>query len=29
VKLAKNRNGATGPSVALRFHGALQAFREA
>ena len=28
VKLAKNRNGATGPSVALRFHGALQAFRE-
>ena len=29
VKLAKNRNGATGPKVALRFHGALQSFREA
>jgi len=29
VKLAKNRNGATGPKVSLRFHGALQAFREA
>ena len=28
VKVAKNRNGATGPSVPLRFHGALQAFRE-
>jgi len=29
VKLAKNRNGATGPKVSLRFHGALQTFREA
>jgi len=29
VKLAKNRNGATGPKVALRFCGRLQAFREA
>jgi len=28
VNLAKNRNGATGAKVALRFHGALQAFRE-
>ena len=28
IKLAKNRNGATGPKVKLRFHGALQSFRE-
>jgi replicative DNA helicase len=28
-KLAKNRNGRTGPSVSLRFHGATQTFREA
>jgi replicative DNA helicase len=28
VKLAKNRNGRTGPTVPLRFHGAQQAFRE-
>jgi replicative DNA helicase len=28
VKLAKNRNGAAGRKVELRFHGALQRFRE-
>lgn len=28
VKVAKNRNGATGPHVSLAFHGALQSFRE-
>lgn len=28
VKVAKNRNGATGPKVGLAFNGALQAFRE-
>lgn len=28
VKVAKNRNGATGPKVRLAFHGALQSFRE-
>ncbi len=29
LKLAKNRNGAAGKSVALKFNGALQSFREA
>jgi replicative DNA helicase len=28
LKVAKNRNGATGPKCSLRFHGALQVFRE-
>lgn len=29
LKLSKNRNGAVGKKIALRFHGALQRFREA
>lgn len=28
LRVAKNRNGATGPKCSLRFHGALQTFRE-